>query len=233
MGSDVLIKARNLVVTYNRWGQEVQGLKGIDIDIYQGQWVVLIGENGSGKSTLLKAIAGHIPPTRGSVELDAEVLGRQSTQFLSPVFYVAQNPLESTADGLTLIDNLAVADLCVTRASYWGFGRKKRYVDLLKAHGLASRANQVMRSFSGGERQFIALLIAKIRRPRILLLDEPFSALDSARISVAVEIVRALNAEGCTVVLVSHDLSITYSREARFVTLGGGRIADCTGGRPL
>jgi putative ABC transport system ATP-binding protein len=224
MRADPLIRCSNLHVTSERWGQTVPALIDVNLEIIAGQWVKIVGHNGSGKSTLLRVLAGHQEPTLGGAELLETSSRSGANHFDSRLFYVCQDPLRGTAEGLTLLENMIVADPRHRRIS--GRSARQEYLKLLSQLDLAPRAGQLLHLFSGGERQQIALLIARLRNPEILLLDEPFSAIDSARASMCEALVEVMNDAGCTVLQVTHrprDLEKDY---CRVITLDRGRITE-------
>ena len=219
-----IILVNSVSVLFSRWGQSVPALTNTSLEIFPKQWVMIVGHNGSGKSTFLKTIAGYCTPTHGKIEFPELKKTSDFNAFSSKIFYVGQDPLASTADKLTLIENLAVADPqphCRWRRLSFNHDR---YLKLLDEAGLSSRRNQLIKYFSGGERQQIALIIAKIRRPQILLLDEPLSALDHVNIDSCIKLISSMNLEGCTILQVSHDFKVSQSVGSRMVTFEQGKI---------
>lgn len=222
-----IIKVDDLSVVFQRWGQSVPALVGIGFELLAGQWCLLTGHNGSGKSSLLKVLAGRLKANAGRVAFDA---GGASAKFATDLFYVSQDPLAGTAEGLTLLENMVVADPAHV-VPFGAAARLARYSPLLDTFGLSARANQLLKLFSGGERQQIALLIAKLRDPTVLLLDEPFAALDAARVPDCLELVASMNARGCTVLHVTHDMALIGVPGRRILTLERGSIVrDCQSG---
>lgn len=225
MSDDTLIRFENLHVNFHRWGQSLPALIDINLDVAAGQWLMIVGHNGSGKSTLLKALMGQQELSRGRVEiLGQNAVGDGQGRFSSRFFHVSQDPLLGTAEGLTLWENLVVADPCPRHGWWFSMAPATQYGELLSQFDLTSRANQILRYFSGGERQQIALLIAKLRNPQILLLDEPFAALDPARIRQCEQLIASMNSAGCTVLHVTHDMNSASSLGHRTVELERGRI---------
>lgn len=139
--------------------------------------------------------------------------------FSSECFFVTQDPLAATADALSLTENLKVADPTAGIAQRSAF-----YDSLMMSVGLESRRDQLLRYFSGGERQQIALLVAEIRRPSLLLLDEPFSALDPSRAARCMELLQSIHRRGTTILQVTHDDAMAHSFGDRTVSLANGVI---------
>lgn len=106
-----VIQLNKLCVNFTRWGQSIPAIVDVNLEIYQKEWIVVIGHNGSGKSTLFKVLAGNISPTSGSVNIIMPPKNKYLDEtFSSNLFYVTQDPLKSTADELTLLENFIVAD---------------------------------------------------------------------------------------------------------------------------
>ncbi len=221
MEGAALITVDALSVTHQRWGQSVPALDRVSFSVAQGEWVLLTGHNGSGKSTLLHVLAGLLQPASGHVSVHA---APAAAPFATGLFHVAQDPLAGTADALTLLENLVAADPQARAVPRGTAKRIAHYAPLMDTFALAPRAGQLLRFFSGGERQQIALLIARLRRPRMLLLDEPFAALDAQRIPESLALVKAMHADGCTVVQVTHDHGMAIASGHRILTLERGRL---------
>ena len=107
MQNKPIIKVDDLSVVFQRWGQSVPALVGINFELVPGQWCLLTGHNGSGKSSLLKVLAGRLKASGGRIAFDA---GGASAEFATDLFYISQDPLAGTAEGLTLLENMVVAD---------------------------------------------------------------------------------------------------------------------------
>ncbi|MBO3706111.1 MAG: ATP-binding cassette domain-containing protein [Candidatus Accumulibacter sp.] len=221
---ETLIRLQGIHVTYRRWGQSLTALAEVDLEVKAGQWVMIVGHNGSGKSTLLKLIAGQQEATSGWVEINGSPKCGGAGGFDSDLFQVCQDPLLGTADGLTLMENLVVADPSPQGRGPSPRGRRDRYMELLSQFDLAQRANQLLRYFSGGERQQVALIIAKLRNPQILLLDEPLAALDPSRLPMCEQLIASMNAAGSTILQITHDMSTAQTTGHRTIAFEAGRI---------
>lgn len=219
------VEIRDLTVTFSRWGQSVTALDQVNLTIPKGQWVMLVGHNGSGKSTLLKAISGRLTPDGGQIVIGGKQANRMSSSDIAEqVFHVHQDPLMGTAPKLTLFENLMVADhqAQIQRASKRDLSHK--YQELLRPLGLADRMKQLARYLSGGERQLIALLIARLRPASLLLLDEPLAALDPSKADLCMREVQALSQEGKTILQVTHDERLSVKAGHRTLAIQAGRI---------
>ena len=160
---EIAVEIGDLTVTFSRWGQTVTALDHVNVRVPKGQWVMLVGHNGSGKSTLLRSISGRLTPDAGTIAIDGRLInGSRSSSAAAQVFHVHQDPLLGTAAKLTLFENLLVAD---HQAQMDRTSRRKlvaKYEGLLCSIGLSGRLNQLVQYFSGGERQLIALVIARV-----------------------------------------------------------------------
>jgi len=178
-------------------------LAGLDLDIASGEFVALTGRSGSGKSTLLRALAGLDREVAGQVS----VLGPVAVAFQEPRLVPWKKVLANVALGLRLADPLAAA-----RAA-------------LDEVGLAERASAWPGTLSGGEAQRASLARALVRDPRLLLLDEPFSALDAlTRITMHRLVLALWQRHQPAVLLVTHDVDEALALADRVLVLGEGRI---------
>jgi len=186
-------------------------LEDIDLAIEPGEFVAIVGHSGSGKSTLLRLIAGLDRPSAGAIELDGRVLQGRAEEArlmfqearLLPWRNVAQNVLIGTAAGA----GPAAAQAALAQV------------------GLAARADAWPAELSGGQRQRVALARALISNPRLLLLDEPLSALDAlTRLEMQDLIERVWRGQGFTAVLVTHDVAEAVRLADRVIVLEQGRI---------
>ncbi len=215
----------DVTVTFCRWGQNVIALNRVSLTISSGEWVMLVGHNGSGKSTLLKAISGRVTGVVGSIKIAGKPANEmRSAELAERVFHVHQDPLMGTAPTLTLFENLMVAD---QEAQSMGTPRSalgRKYRELLRPLGLADRMKQLAQYFSGGERQLVALLIARLRQANLLLLDEPLAALDPAKADMCLAMIKELHEQGTTIIEVTHDPTLAVSGGTRTIALREGRF---------
>lgn len=219
------VDIKDLVVTFSKWGQNVNALDGINLEILKGQWVMVVGHNGSGKSTLLKAISGQERLKQGHVFVDNKsVAEMKSSEIASKIFRVHQDPLLGTAPKLTLFENLMVADYEAQAEGLKRTDLKYKYEILLKPLGLAGRLKQLLCYFSGGERQLISLLITMLRPSSLLLLDEPLAALDPVKSKLCLEVISQLHKKGNTIIQVTHDPDFAVFGGNRSIVLSHGKI---------
>ncbi len=219
------LTVKNISVTFSRWGQNVEALKDVSISISQGQWVLVIGPNGAGKTTFLKVLSGRMTPSNGEVMVNGKTLRSMGRlEIAANIFHVHQDPLLGTAPGLTVFENLIVADHEAQRTKELHGRLKKKYLPMLERVGLQKMLKQLVRDLSGGERQLLTLIVVSLRPARIVILDEPFAALDPDRTRVCIEEISRLNSEGRTIIQVTHDMDFVNGHGNRVVAFKEGRI---------
>ncbi len=207
-------------------------LRGIDIALRDGDFAVVIGSNGAGKSTLLNAIAGVVGIDSGEILIDGRDVGRQPVhkraRLISRVF---QDPTVGTAPGLSIEENLAVASWRGKRKGFrLGLNRRNREffrerVSVLGL-GLEGRLSEKVDSLSGGQRQSLALIMAALRAPRLMLLDEHISALDPRAADLVLRLTAELVArEAITTIMVTHNMQHALRFGNRLVMMHEGRVA--------
>ncbi len=194
-------------------------LVGLDLEVPDSSVVAVLGRSGSGKTTLLRLIAGFERPNEGAIAIDGEVVD-SAERFVPPerrrVGYVAQEG--NLFPHLTVEKNVAFGLSRAERAA-------SRATELLELVGLAELARRYPHQLSGGQQQRVALARALAPRPRVMLLDEPFSSLDAGlRASLRSEVVQLLRAQRTTTVLVTHDQEEALSVADLVAVLESGRI---------
>jgi NitT/TauT family transport system ATP-binding protein len=197
---------------------ENEALSNISLTLEAGEFVSIIGQSGCGKSTLLSLMAGIMPATEGQILLDGKPMSGPSRR----IGYMLQQ--DYLYEWRTILDNAMLG------AEIQGLDRdhaKARAVQLLQKCGLGNFLHHYPRQMSGGMRQRVALARTLVTEPDVVLLDEPFSALDSqTRLALADEVVDVLRQEGKTVVLVTHDIGEAIAMTDRVIVLSRrpGRI---------
>ncbi|RJO74117.1 ABC transporter ATP-binding protein [Nocardia panacis] len=204
-------------------------LEDVSLTIEEGSGVGLVGESGAGKSTILSLLLGLSSPTSGAVWFDGAPLNRRDRAgmraFRRNVQMVFQDPY-SSLDPRQRVDRIVGEPLSSLRLAT-GSAARERVAEALTAVGLpADAALRYPHEFSGGQRQRIAIARAIVSRPRVLLADEPVSALDVATRIQIIELLRELSVAGTTVVMVSHDLGVVASLCERTVVLRSGRVIE-------
>ncbi len=213
------LRAEGLTKSYQTGDVEVIALQDVDLDLYAGEMIVLLGPSGSGKSTLLNILGGLDTPTSGHVyfnereitSADEATLTRYRRDYVGFVFQF-YNLIAS----LTARENVAL----VTEISQHPMDP----MDALTIVGLGERGNHFPAQLSGGEQQRVAIARAIAKQPAILLCDEPTGALDSQTGIVVLEAIEAVNRDlGTTTAIITHN-SVTAGIADRVIYLGDGRI---------
>lgn len=210
---------------------EKVALAGVNLHLNEGDFVTIIGGNGAGKSTTLNAIAGVWPVDDGSIVLDGiDITGlpeHKRAQYLGRVF---QDPMTGTAADMQIDENLALAARRgKSRGLGWGIGRKERedYKEHLKILGLGleDRLTSKVGLLSGGQRQALTLLMATLKHPKLLLLDEHTAALDPKTASKVLEITdKIIRENNLTAMMVTHNMRDAIAHGNRLVMMNEGRI---------
>jgi NitT/TauT family transport system ATP-binding protein len=207
------VELQNAALRYFASSSEVEALRGISLRVSPGEFVAIIGPSGCGKSTLLSLVSGLVAPTSGAVLID----GVPVSGACRKVGYMLQQ--DYLFEWRTILDNAILgaeiqgADLADARV---------RASRLLKRYGLGQFLDHLPRQLSGGMRQRVALARTLTTEPEVVLLDEPFSALDAqTRLVLADEVAGILRSEGKTAILVTHDIGEAISMADRIIVLSG------------
>ena len=222
---DPVIVARDVRRTFDPDTAPVRALRGVDLTVWPGELVAVMGPSGCGKSTFVDVVAGLERPDAGSVELAGvrldelgpDDLARHRRRHVGIVFQFF-----NLIDGMTAHDNVALAALVAGAPRRAADEKAREVLDLL---GLLDKADAAPSALSGGLRQRLAIARALVNRPTVLLADEPTGALDSDGSAEVVELFVRLNAEGQTILLVTHDHDVA-ARAGRLVRMRDGRIVD-------
>lgn len=216
-----VFEARGLTKVYRMGETEVQALRGIDLDLYQGEFLVLLGPSGSGKSTLLNILGGLDVPTSGRVRFRDHDLSHEDDELLTHyrrehVGFVFQ--FYNLIPSLTAWENVALVTDVAERPMDAG--------EALDRVGLAERRDHYPSQLSGGEQQRVAIARAIAKQPDVLLCDEPTGALDVKTGVVVLEVIERINRElGTTTAIITHNAAIAGMAD-RVVTLSDGKIAQ-------
>jgi putative ABC transport system ATP-binding protein len=214
--------ARGLTKVYSMGEVEVHALRGVDLDLAKGEFVVLLGPSGSGKSTLLNILGGLDVPSGGQVVYRGRDLTQASEADLTAyrrhhVGFVFQ--FYNLIPSLTARENVAL----VTEIAQHPMAPE----DALALVGLGARLDHFPAQLSGGEQQRVAIARAIAKRPEVLLCDEPTSALDSETTRSVLDTLRDVNQRlGVTVLIVTHELAVVRALCRTVAVMEGGRLAE-------
>ncbi len=194
-------------------------LEDVSIAVHPGEVVAFLGANGSGKSTLVRAALGVIPPAGGRVTLFDEPLGRATPW--NRIGYVPQRMPASTGVPTTACEVVRAGLLSRHR---FRRGSKSEALEALGAMGMADRAFQPVQQMSGGQQQRVLIARALVRRPDLLVLDEPTTGIDLGTIATFIETIDAMRQAGTAVVVVLHETEAFATMLDRAVVLRHGRV---------
>lgn len=206
-----IVEVKNLKKVFHTISGETEAIKNIDFTVEEGEIVGIVGPSGCGKSTLLSMIAGLLPPSSGEVLVNGDKVVKPSKN----IGYMFQ--VDHLFEWRTIIQNVLLGLEIMNRDDKDSY---KMAEDMLEAYGLGEFKDMYPRQLSGGMRQRVALIRTLIVEPNLLLLDEPFSALDyQTRLAIADEIGVILKKERKTALLVTHDISEAISLSDRIIIL--------------
>ncbi len=200
-----IVSLDNVSLRYHSVSGETPAVSHLNLEVLPGEFICIVGPSGCGKSSILSMLAGLLSPSEGSIRIDGEIGYMLQKDYLLEWRSIRSNAIL----GLEIQKKLTKENI--------------EYVDtLLEQYGLGDFKEHYPYQLSGGMRQRVALIRTLAVRPDILLLDEPFSALDyQTRLSVSDEIGSIIRKEGKTAILVSHDISEAISLSDRVVVLSG------------
>jgi putative ABC transport system ATP-binding protein len=206
-------------------------LDGVSLSLRPGDFAVIIGGNGAGKSTLLNAVAGEITPDEGAIAIDGvDVLPMPTHRRAKWLARVFQDPLAGTAGTLTVAENLSIAQRRGKASGLrWGLTAQSRSLFQERVAtlglGLENRLDQKVGQLSGGQRQSLALAMAVLTSPKLLLLDEHCAALDPKTAELVMhETVRAVSESRLTALMVTHNMQHAIQFGNRLIMMMSGRI---------
>jgi len=221
--TEPVFRARALTKIYRMGESEVHALRGVDLEIRAGEFIVLLGPSGSGKSTLLNILGGLDTPTTGDVRfLEHQLTGASEAELTryrrEHVGFVFQFynliPALTARENVALVTDIAARPMSAAEALAWV--------------GLGERLDHFPSQLSGGEQQRVAIARAIVKRPDVLLCDEPTGALDYETGKLVLEVIARINAElGTTAMVITHNAAIAGLAD-RVLKLGDGKIVGET-----
>lgn len=227
-----MLEIKNVKKVFNAGTvNEKVALNGLNLVLNDGDFVTVIGGNGAGKSTMLNAVAGVWKPDEGSIIIDGvdvtNMPEHKRAKFLGRVF---QDPMMGTAPSMWIEENLALAARRGQRRGLsWGVTKeeKEQYRELLGGLGLGleSRLTTKVSTLSGGQRQALTLLMATLKRPKLLLLDEHTAALDPKTAAKVMELTDRIVREGqLTTLMITHNMRDAIQYGNRLIMLHDGHV---------
>lgn len=208
---NTLLELKNIYLTYQTLTSETKAIENVSFKLNEGEFISIVGPSGCGKTTILSMVSGLLKPTSGEILLDGEKVTKVSTN----VGYMLQR--DNLFEWLTVQQNILIGvkinhnKNCLT---------KEKLQELITKYGLSGFEKSKPSELSGGMRQRVSLIRTLAISPKLLLLDEPFSALDyQTRLSVQNDISSILKSEHKTAILVTHDISEAVAMSDRVIVL--------------
>ena len=228
-----MLEVRNIYKTFNAGTiNEKRAINGVSLTLEDGDFVTVIGGNGAGKSTLLNLVAGVYTVDRGTISIDGQDVTRlpehKRAQFIGRVF---QDPMMGTASTMQIEENLALAARRgQSRSLRAGITKAEReqYRELLKILdlGLEDRLTSKVGLLSGGQRQALTLLMATLKKPKLLLLDEHTAALDPKTAAKVLETTeKIVQRDKLTTLMITHNMRDAIAHGNRLIMMYDGKIA--------
>lgn len=223
--NNYVIRARDLLKTYNVGDENITVLKKVSLDIKQGEFVSIIGPSGSGKSTFMNIIGCLDLADEGDYILDGKSITSLREDELSAV---RNKTIGFIFQDFNLLSKLSALENVELPLIYQGKTKKERRsiaLECLKKVGLQDKMKNRPNQLSGGQQQRVAIARALATNPRIILADEPTGALDSKTSKEILEILEGLNKEGKTIVMITHDMDIARKAK-RVIKIKDGEIFE-------
>jgi putative ABC transport system ATP-binding protein len=221
-----LLVARDLTKTYTMGGQTVHALRGVSLDIAEGDFVAIKGASGSGKSTLMNILGCLDKPSAGSYQLAGEAVDAMCADALASIRNRRIGFVFQQFNLLPRTSALENVELPMVYANVPPPERHQRALRSLQRVGLGERCDHTPAELSGGQQQRVAIARALVNNPQLILADEPTGALDSQTSEDIMRLLAELNAQGMTVVLVTHEADIAAWARRRLVFRDGHVLED-------
>jgi putative ABC transport system ATP-binding protein len=220
-----VVEAINLKKTYMLGKVPVEALQGVNLKVERGEFLSILGPSGSGKSTLLNLIGALDKPTSGQLLIDgvdvSTLNDNQLTEIRLKIGFVFQF--------FNLIPRFSAKDNVELSMSIKGMSkneRAKESMQLLETVGLKDRINHKPAELSGGQQQRVAIARALANKPRFLLMDEPTGNIDSKTAQEVIELIKKLNADGVTIIMVTHDQNLAKEAKRTVQVFDGAIKSD-------
>lgn len=213
-----MLKVNNIDVFY---GSNIQALKGVSLEVNEGEIVTLIGANGAGKTTLLKTLSGLLKPKKGTIEYLGKSIGGKAAQG------IVKSGISQVPEGRRVFSNMSVEEN-LELGAYLRKDRDGIKKDLERVYTLfprlLERSKQSAGTLSGGEQQMLAMGRAIMAKPKLLLLDEPSMGLAPLMVQTIFSIIKEINEEGTTILLVEQNAHMALSVAQRAYVIETGKV---------
>lgn len=227
-----MLEIKNLSKSFNSGTEnELNIFENFNLNIEEREFVAILGSNGCGKSTLFNLISGSLKEDAGSISLDETSINNLKEEDRAwGIGKVHQDPSKGVSPSLTILENLSLADKKCEKFSLRNLIKKdkiKRFVEILKEVdlGLENKLDTQVKFLSGGQRQALSLIMATLKKPKLLLLDEHTAALDPKTSKVIMEKTKQLiDKQHITAMMISHNLRDAVQYADRIIMLDKGRV---------
>ena len=222
-----IIEVKDIYKTFGKREGVVRALNGVNLSVKQDEMVAIMGKSGSGKSTLLNILGGMMSFDKGEYYCDGELVDFKSQRKLTGF---RRDKVGFVVQYFALVDELNVFQNVALPLKYQGYSRgkmKKEVLAALTELGIADKAKAYPTELSGGQQQRVAIARAIVKKPDIILADEPTGALDERTGEEVISILRRLNEGGRTVIVVTHDLKVAESCDRIVYIKDGVACEDC------
>lgn len=226
-----MLRLENIHKTFGRGNiEEKKALRGLNLQLKEGDFVTIVGSNGAGKSTLFNTISGKFTIDEGSIYLDnKDITGISEHKRARGIGRLMQDPLKGTAPSLTILENLALAYGRTSSSGIFAANKKDigYFKDLLSSLdiGLEDRMKTPVGNLSGGQRQAVTLLMCTIASPKLLLLDEHTAALDPVNAKKITDVTERIIMEAnITAMMITHDIREALRIGNRTIVMDDGEI---------
>lgn len=223
-GKKVLVEVEDLYKIYKVGDERVRALDGVSFNIYEGEFIAIVGTSGSGKSTLLNMLAGLEPPSKGSIKLGSKRMDRMKEKQL---VRMRRKHMGFIFQSYNLIGTMDAKDNVAMPLMFRGVGAKerdKRAKEILKLMGLGKHMKHLPSQMSGGQQQRVGIARALVTNPKIIFADEPTGNLDSGTTKEILTILRdTVNKKNNTLVMVTHDRNLAQVAD-RVIHIKDGKI---------
>lgn len=226
----MLLNIQNIYKNYGKEPMIVPVLKDVSLEVVQGDYIAIMGPSGSGKTTLMNIIGCLDRASLGTYLFEDEDISEMNDDALSDL---RLNKIGFVFQNFNLLSSETAQENVALPLIYAGIGKEKRNqraIDVLNKVGLQDRISFKPSQLSGGQKQRVAIARALINHPRILLADEPTGALDQASGKQVMELFKALNDEGVTIIMITHDASVASHAKKILHIIDGEIIENKQGG---
>lgn len=233
-----ILEVKNMHVSFQTYGGEVQAVRGVTFDLYKGETLAIVGESGSGKSVTVKSIMQLINPSIGKIKQGEILFGDQDLLKLSEkqmrsirgseISIISQDPMTSLNPTMTIGNQIME---CIRKHQRVSKAKSRHMaielLDLVGIHSPELRIKQYPHQFSGGMRQRVAIAIALACKPKILIADEPTTALDVTIQAQILDLLKSLQKQfGMSIIFITHDLGVVANMANRVIVMYAGRMIE-------